>query len=49
MEITRMQVIELLERFKNAEKYGQIVLKIEKGQIVLMEEIIKHKPNKEVF
>ena len=30
--------------YVNAEKYGQIVIKIEKGDIVLLEETIKHKP-----
>ena len=44
MGITRVEVLALLERFKNAEKYGQIVIKIEKGDIVFMEETIKHKP-----
>jgi len=46
MEITRLEVIDLLEQFKNDARYGQIVIKIEKGDIVLMEETTKHKPKK---
>jgi len=44
MEITRLEVLELLEQFANAERYGVITLQIEKGKIVFMEETIKYKP-----